>query len=54
MIEDRVDLLFYGIEGTIIEGSIEGIRCPQCGTKYLLEDTVVEKVVEVEDQLSMK
>lgn len=49
MIEDMIILEFSGIQG-----SAEGIRCPKCGTKYLLEETVIEKVFPAEAELSYK
>ena len=49
MLEDMVELEFEGLKG-----SVEGIKCPECGTKYLLEETVTEKVRRAEGQESMK
>jgi hypothetical protein len=49
MVEVSMHLYFEGIEG-----DIEGIQCPKCGTKYLLEKTVIEKVNKVEEQISLK
>jgi hypothetical protein len=33
---------------------IDGIKCPKCGVAYLLEETVVEKVVIAEKMLESK
>ena len=33
---------------------IEGIKCPKCGVAYLLEETVVEKVTQLEEILEKK
>jgi DNA-directed RNA polymerase subunit RPC12/RpoP len=49
MVEDLVILEFSGVQG-----SAEGIKCPKCGRKYLLEETVREKVFPAESELSYK
>ena len=49
MIETIVELEFSGVEG-----SAEGIQCPKCGIKYLLEETVIDKVFPAEAELSYK
>jgi len=37
-----------------VDAAIEGIKCPKCGVAYLLEETVVEKVVKAEEMLENK
>ena len=49
MVEAMVKLEFAGLEG-----SVEGISCPKCEAKYLLEETVMEKVREAEGEVSVK
>lgn len=49
MVEDLVILEFSGVQG-----SVEGIKCPKCGMKYVLEETVREKVFQAESELSYK
>ncbi len=49
MVEAMVALEFQGIKG-----SVQGIKCLQCGTQYLLEDTVIEKVLKVEKMVNRK
>jgi len=49
MVESDVDMAYLEITG-----AVEGIRCPKCGTAYLLEETVVEKVNKVEEMLENK
>jgi len=44
MVEDMVELEFESFAG-----SVEGIKCPSCGTKYLFENTVMDKVVKAEE-----
>ena len=33
---------------------VEGIKCPQCGATYLLEETVIEKVAKGEQMMESK
>lgn len=49
MVETIVELEFSGVEG-----EAEGIKCPKCEMKYLLEETVVNKVFPAEAELSYK
>ena len=37
-----------------VEGSHEGIKCPKCGTAYLLEQIVLDKVRSAEDEIDSK
>ena len=32
------------------EGQVEGIQCPGCGIQYILEETVVETLLPVEEE----
>ena len=43
-----------GVELDGLKGQVEGIKCPQCGSKYLLEETVMEKVRQAEGEQSSK
>jgi len=49
MVEDKVEIEFQEFQT-----EVEGIKCPKCGTKYLLEDTVREKVIKIEEEMSAK
>ena len=49
MLESEV--MAYYLE---ISSPIEGIKCPTCGTIYLLEKTVVEKVSQAEEIVENK
>ena len=49
MVKDMVEVEFEGLKD-----SVEGIRCPKCGTKYILEDTVLEKLLKVEGEVGWK
>jgi hypothetical protein len=37
-----------------LKGSVEGIKCPSCGTQYVLEDVAMEKLRLVEEETSSK
>jgi len=37
-----------------ISGSIEGLRCPKCGTSYLTEEVVREKVLRTQEMIESK
>ena len=49
MVETMVELEFSGVEG-----EAEGIKCPKCEIKYILEETVINKVFPAEAELSYK
>ena len=49
MVEDIVELEFQRLKG-----SVEGIKCPKCGTQYLSEETVLEKVLRAEKMAGTK
>lgn len=44
------------IQSTFLEisRSIEGLKCPKCGTAYLTEKTVIEEVTTAEEDMEAK
>ena len=49
MVETDVEMTYLEITNPI-----EGIKCPKCGVAYLLEETVVDRVNQVEEMLEKK
>ncbi len=37
-----------------VEGEAQGIRCPSCGAKYILEEFVIAKMVRAEKMVEDK
>ena len=49
MVKAMVELEFSGVRA-----SVEGIKCPVCSTKFVVEKDVIVKVLEAEGELSYK
>jgi len=54
--KDKIPMVDADIILTYLEtsGAVEGLKCPKCGATYFLEETVMEKVVQVEKMLESK
>ena len=49
MVEAMVELEFSGVRA-----SVEGIKCPVCSIKFVVNEEVIKKVLEAEGELSYK
>ena len=44
-----IDMLYMDIQARQ-----DGVRCPKCGAKYILEDVALEKVARAEKMIEQK
>lgn len=52
--KEKMELAEITLSWYDIEQDIEGIKCPKCGTSYLLEDKVIGEITEQERMLEDK
>jgi len=52
----KEEMVVEDVEMTYLDvtGPIEGIKCPKCGTAYLLEKRVMEEVIPGEEMIEGK
>ena len=49
MVEEEIPVSYLDLDG-----EAEGLKCPQCGVQYIMEDYVIEKMLKGEKMIEEK